>query len=133
MADFIPWPALVNTTILAEGYNRTSQSNIIITNTDTGPQQRRRRYTAVPMRHTIQLRLENSVAVSNGLTEFQLFEQFVKESLYDGIANTQFPLPWNYTLKTCFFYFASGSTAYSIAKIYGTYVYVLFTLEEVLA
>ena len=133
MAAVKPWPAEINTTILQEGYSKTYQPNILVTGSDAGPVQRRRRFTAVPARHNIQLRLDNSIIIKNGKTEYQLFEDFVYNTLYGGVANTTFPLPWDYTSRTCFFAFSNGAQPYTPSKYWGNYIYVTFTLEEVLS
>lgn len=135
---YIAWPAVINQVILEDGYKNTPLPNILTSNVDAGPQVMRARYPRVPVRHTIQLRLNRSVLITgtgtayDGRTEFEAFRFFVYTVLGYGLTHTAFPLPFDFAVKECRFIPQSGQP-YTETKYAGDNIYVSFMLEEVLA
>ena len=131
MADKV-WPAAVNQIILAEGYQKALQPNVITSETTSGYMKARRAYTAQSVYHTFQMRFERvAVAIGQVKPEFQLFEDFIRDTLGSGVCPFTFPLPDAWEIKRCRIYFkGTGALPYTIVKYYGNSVYIQLTIEE---
>ncbi len=133
----IAWPVNVNNVILADGYNRAAQPNVLVTTQENGMRKMRRRFTARSVYHNVTLSFER-VALADGIsTEFQVFEAYVRDTLLDGVLEFAFPIPDilgtpdTYLIRTCRFSMENNSVPYRIQKYFGTRVYVMAVIEEV--
>jgi len=84
MAD-IYWPDLLPSGLLADGFSKKPQSNVIRTSMDAGPKKARRRYTARTVIYSGKQVFDES--------ELMVFEQFYHNVLADGVLRFHFTDP----------------------------------------
>ena len=96
MAD-INWPELLPGSLLAAGFSKQPQSNVLRTAMDAGPQKARRRYTARAVNFSGRMILDSA--------ELAVFEQFFHIALADGVLRFNFADPL--TLQKAQFRFTS--------------------------
>jgi len=73
----ISWPDILPAGLLADGFTKQPQSNVIRTTMDAGPNKTRRRYTARTIRFTGKQIFDEA--------ELMVFEQFYHIVLADGV------------------------------------------------
>lgn len=112
----VTWPFLLPGGLLAAGFSKQPQNNVIRTNMDAGPKKARRRYTAKLVNYSGKQVFD--------LAELSVFEQFYHYSLADGALRFNFDDP--VTGETAEFRFTSD---YSVNEIDGLYE-VSFSLEK---
>jgi len=84
MAD-IYWPDLLPSGLLAEGFSKQPQSNVVRTPMDAGPKKARRRYTARTVKYSGKQVFDES--------ELMVFEQFYHNVIADGVLRFNFEDP----------------------------------------
>jgi hypothetical protein len=84
MAD-IYWPELLPSGLLADGFSKQPQSNVIRTSMDAGPKKARRRYTARTEKYSGKQVFDEA--------ELMVFEQFYHTVLADGVLRFNFEDP----------------------------------------
>ena len=104
----INWPELLPSGMLAEGFTKQPQSNVIRTNMDAGPRKARRRYTARTVNFTGRQIFD--------MAELAVFEQFYHNVLADGVLRFNFEDP--VTGETSEFRFTSDYTVTSIEGLF---------------
>jgi hypothetical protein len=107
MADIF-WPDTLPTGLLADGFSKQPQSNVIRTAMDAGPKKTRRRYTARTVKY--------SGRQVFSLDELEIFEQFYHTALADGVLRFNFNDP--VTGETAEFRFTEE---YTVNEIEGYY------------
>jgi hypothetical protein len=96
-------PATLPAGLLAEGFTKQPQSNVIRTAMDAGPKKTRRRYTARAVNYSGKQVFDAE--------ELAVFEQFYREALADGALRFNFAGP--VTLETAEFRFTED---YSVTE-----------------
>ena len=81
----ITWPELLPAGLLAEGFNKKPQGNVIRTQMDAGPKKARRRYTARTVKYSGKQVFDAA--------ELAVFEQFYHNVLADGVLRFNFADP----------------------------------------
>ena len=112
----IAWPELLPSGLLADGFSKQPQSNVIRTAMDAGSKKARRRYTARAIRYSGRQVFDTA--------ELAVFEQFYHTVLADGVLRFNFADP--ITLETAEFRFTED---YTVTEIEGFYE-VTMTLEK---
>jgi len=84
MAD-IYWPELLPSGLLADGFSKQPQSNVIRTSMDAGPKKARRRYTARTVKYSGKQMFDEA--------ELMVFEQFYHNVIADGVLRFNFTDP----------------------------------------
>jgi len=84
MAD-IYYPEILPAELLADGFSKQPQSNVIRTAMDAGPKKARRRYTARTVKYSGKQIFD--------LSELMVFEQFYQNVLFDGVLRFNFRDP----------------------------------------
>jgi len=79
------WPELLPSGLLAEGFSKQPQSNVIRTTMDSGPKKARRRYTARTVKYSGKQVFDEA--------ELMVFEQFYHNVLADGVLRFNFADP----------------------------------------
>jgi hypothetical protein len=104
----ITWPELLPSGLLAEGFNKKPQSNVIRTTMDAGPKKARRRYTARTVKY--------SGKQVFSILELAVFEQFYHNVLADGVLRFNFSDP--VTLETAEFRFTDDYTVSAVEGLF---------------
>jgi len=108
MTTVISWPPELPYGLLAEGFSKQPQTNVIRSQMDAGPAKARRRYTA------------RTVAFSGrrvfDKAELEIFERFYHTALADGVLRFQFKDP--VTLQTAMFRFTSCYTVTALGGLF---------------
>jgi len=107
MATII-WPEILPPGLLAEGFTKQPQSNVIRTAMDAGPQKSRQRYTARAVNYSGKQVFD--------VSELAIFEQFYHIDLADGVLRFRFEDP--VTLETAEFRFTAD---YKVSENNGLY------------
>ena len=107
MATII-WPESLPGSLLAQGFSKQPQSNVLRTTMDAGPKKTRRRYTARTVNFSGRLIFDTS--------ELAVFEQFYNVALADGVLRFIFADPL--TLEEAQFRFTSE---YIVTEIGGLF------------
>jgi hypothetical protein len=107
MAD-IYWPELLPSGLLADGFSKQPQSNVIRTSMDAGPKKARRRYTARTVKYSGKQIFDEA--------ELMVFEQFYHNVIADGVKRFNFSDP--VSQETAEFRFTED---YSVRAIEGLY------------
>ena len=81
------WPEYLPSGLLAEGFSKQPQSNVIRTAMDAGPKKARRRYTARTVKYSCKQVFDEA--------ELMVFEQFYHNVLADGVLRFNFKEPVN--------------------------------------
>ncbi|MDR1836408.1 MAG: hypothetical protein LBQ89_02000 [Treponema sp.] len=115
MANII-WPELLPSGLLADGFSKQPQSNIIRTSMDAGPKKARRRYTARTVKYSGKQVFDAA--------ELAVFEQFYHNVIADGVLRFNFNDP--VTGETAEFRFTED---YTVNEIEGYYE-VTLSLER---
>jgi hypothetical protein len=112
----INWPSTLPSGLLAEGFTKQPQSNIIRTAMDAGPKKARRRYTARTINYSGREIFDTE--------ELELFEQFYHTALADGVLRFNYEDP--ITQETAEFRFTED---YTVSSVNGQYE-VTMNLEK---
>jgi len=115
MAD-IYWPELLPSGLLAEGFGKQPQNNVIRTSMDAGPKKARRRYTARTVKYSGKQIFDES--------ELAAFEEFYHNVIADGVLRFNFTDP--VSQETAEFRFTED---YIVSHVGGLYE-VLMSLER---
>jgi len=107
MAD-IYWPELLPSELLADGFSKQPQGNVIRTSMDAGPKKARRRYTARTVKYSGKQVFDES--------ELMVFEQFYHKVIADGALRFNFTDP--VTRETAEFRFTEDYTTNSVDGLY---------------
>jgi len=94
------WPDSLPNGLLADGFTKQSQSNVIRTTMNAGAQKARRRYTAITKRYTGKQIFDAA--------ELAVFDQFFHTVLADGVLRFNFEDP--ITRETAEFRFTAEPT-----------------------
>jgi len=97
----INWPELLPSGLLAEGFGKQPQNNVVRTAMDAGPKKARRRYTARTVKYSGKQVFDAS--------ELAVFEQFYNNVIADGVLRFNFTDP--VTQETAEFRFTENYTA----------------------
>jgi hypothetical protein len=81
----IYWPELLPSGLLADGFNKQPQGNVIRTAMDAGPKKARRRYTARTVKYSGKQVFDTA--------ELMVFEQFYHNVIADGVLRFNFTDP----------------------------------------
>jgi hypothetical protein len=112
----IYWPQSLPSGLLAEGFTKKPQSNVIRTRMDAGPQKSRRRYTARAVKYTGKQIFDAK--------ELIIFERFYHNELADGAL--RFNFEDSVTMETAEFRFTDD---YNVSEFEG-YFEVTMPLER---
>jgi hypothetical protein len=96
----IYWPELLPSGVLADGFSKQPQNNVIRTSMDAGPKKARRRYTARAVKYSGKQIFDAA--------ELAVFEQFYHNVLADGVLRFNFVDP--VTSETAEFRFTENYT-----------------------
>ena len=102
------WPEILPCGLLASGFSKQPQSNVIRTEMDAGPKKTRRRYTARTVNYTGKQIFD--------YFELEVFEQFYRNELADGVLRFNFADP--ITEETAEFRFLSDYKVTAIENHY---------------
>jgi len=102
------WPEYLPSGLLAEGFSKQPQSNVIRTAMDAGPKKARRRYTARTVKYFGKQVFDEA--------ELMVFEQFYHNVLADGVLRFNFTDPVNGELAEFRFF---GD--YTVSAVEGMY------------
>jgi len=81
----IYWPEILPNGLLADGFSKQPQSNVIRTNMDAGPNKARRRYTAISEKYSGKQIFDK--------LELDVFQQFYHNVIADGVLRFMFKDP----------------------------------------
>ena len=120
MAD---WPAGLPQKFEASSYKTSPETNVIVTNMDTGPAKVRRRFTA-------KRRIHAGVMVMSKSEYESTFLPFFETTIADGTVEFNFPDPFD-ELSTIVVRWVVEGSPYEVKQYSPTDVRVSFSIEEV--
>lgn len=117
------WPSSLPQEPLVSGYTEDQQSQVVRTQTETGPAKQRKRYTTPVETFQMTFRMTDS--------EVTTFKDFYQNTLGGGSTSFTYTNPRDGSSYTLRFRNAGGKAAYSISAVSALFFDVAITVETV--